>query len=155
MSVALTSPITGAAQTGLTSPTYTIVTDLAPTPQGKQVAVSALGGTQTSVTAHSVSSPFTINFVRPVTYKSLGKPNPVTGVIKDVPRNTYKFIARKGVTPLSGQPFAVAQAVLTLDIPAGADTADPANVRALLSALFGAVAQASAGIGDTTVSGIV
>lgn len=155
MAVALTSPITGAAQTGFTAPTYTIVTDLAPSPQGKQVAVSALGGTQAGVTTHTVSSPFTINFVRPVTYKSLGKPNPTTGVIKDVPRNTYKWICRKGVTPLAGQPYAFAQVSVILDIPAGADTADAPNIRGMLSAAFGAVAQTSAGVGDTTVSGIV
>jgi hypothetical protein len=57
--------------------------------------------------------------------------------------------------PLAGQPFAVGQATLILDIPAGADTADAPNIRALLSALFGAVAQQSAGIGDSMVSGIV
>lgn len=100
MSFAITSPITGAAQTGFTSPTYTVVSDMAPTPQGKQVAVSALGGTQAGVTTHTVSSPFTLNFVRPPVYKTLGKPNPTTGLIKDVPRNTYKFIGRKGVLPL-------------------------------------------------------
>jgi hypothetical protein len=155
MSFAITSPITGAAQTGFTSPTYTVVSDMAPTPQGKQVAVSALGGTQAGVTTHTVSSPFTLNFVRPAVYKSLGKPNPTTGLIKDVPRNTYKFIGRKGVLPLAGQPYAIAQATLTLDIPAGSDTADAANIRGLLSALFGAVAQQSSGTGDTMVSGIV
>ncbi len=155
MSFAITSPITGAAQTGFTSPTYTVVADMAPTPQGKQVAVSALGGTQTGVTTHTVSSPFTLNFVRPPVYKSLGKPNPTTGVIKDVPRNTYKLIVRKGVLPLAGQPFAIAQATLILDIPAGSDTADAANIRGMLSALNGAIAQQSAGMGDTTVSGIV
>jgi hypothetical protein len=47
MSISVTSPITGGAQTGLTSPTYTVVTDTAPPGNpGKQVAVTALGGTQ-------------------------------------------------------------------------------------------------------------
>lgn len=155
MSFALTTPITGGAQTGFTAPTYTHVPDMAPQPTGKQVAVSALGGTQAGVTTHTVSSPFTINFVRPATYKVLGKPNPVTGLIKDVPRNTYKVIVRKGVTPLAGQPFSIMQVTVSIDVPAGADSADAPNVRACLSAAIGALSQQSAGIGDTANSGIV
>lgn len=155
MSFALTSPITGQAQTGLTSPTYTHVTDSAPDITGKQVAVTALGGTQVGVTTHSMSSPFTITFFRPKVFRFLGKPNPTTGLIKDVPRNTFKLITRKGVLPLAGQPFQNMQITTIIDLPAGSDTADAANVRAALSAHFGALVQQSAGVGDTAVSGVV
>lgn len=155
MSFALTSPITGQAQTGLTSPTYTHVTDSAPDITGKQVAVTALGGTQVGVTTHSMSSPFTITFFRPKVFRFLGKPNPTTGLIKDVPRNTFKMITRKGVLPLAGQPFQNMQITTIIDLPAGSDTADAANVRAALSAHFGALVQQSAGVGDTAVSGVV
>ena len=155
MTFALTSPITGLAQTGFTSPTYTHVADAAPDITGKQVAVTALGGTQTGVTAHSMSSPFTLTFFRPKVFRFLGKPNPTTGLIKDVPRNTFKLITRKGVTPLAGQPFANMQITTIIDLPAGADTADAPNVRAALSAHFGALSQQSSGVGDTSVSGIV
>jgi hypothetical protein len=155
MSFALTSPITGQAQTGLTSPTYTHVTDSAPDITGKQVAVTALGGTQTGVTTHSMSSPFTLTFFRPKVFRFLGKPNPTTGLIKDVPRNSFKLITRKGVTPLAGQPFQNMQITTIVDLPAGADTADAVNVRAALSAHFGALVQQSAGVGDTVVSGVV
>jgi hypothetical protein len=155
MSFALTSPITGAAQTGFTSPTYTHVTDSAPDVTGKQVAVTALGGTQAGVTTHSMSSPFTLTFFRPKAFRFLGKPNPTTGLIKDVPRNSFKLITRKGVTVLTGQPFANMQITTVIDIPAGSDTADAANIRAALSAHFGAVAQQTAGVGDTCVSGVV
>lgn len=155
MTFAITSPITGAAQTGFTSPTYTVVDDLAPDSNGKQKAVSALGGTQAGVTTQTTSSPFTLTFVRPKVYKTLGKPNPTTGVVKDVPRNTYKLIGRKGVLPLAGQPYATMQVTVSIDVPAGSDTADAPNVRAALSAMFGAIAQQSAGIGDTVTSGIV
>lgn len=117
MSFALTSPITGQAQTGLTSPTYTHVTDSAPDITGKQVAVTALGGTQTGVTTHSMSSPFTITFFRPKVFRFLGKPNPTTGLIKDVPRNSFKLITRKGVLPLAGQPFRNMQITTTIDLP--------------------------------------
>jgi hypothetical protein len=155
MSFALTSPITGQAQTGFTAPTYTHVTDSAPDISGKQVAVTTLGGTQTGVTTHSMSSPFTLTFFRPKVFRFLGKPNPTTGLIKDIPRNTFKLITRKGVLPLAGQPFQNLQITTTIDLPAGADTADAPNVRAALSAHFGALVQQSSGVGDTAVSGVV
>jgi hypothetical protein len=151
----LTSPITGAAQTGLTSPTYTHIADTAPDVTGKQVAVTALGGTQTGVTTHSIASPFTITVFRPKAFRSLGKANPITGVVKDVPRNTFKVITRKGVTPLAGQPYTNLQITTVVEIPAGADTADAANVRAALSAHLGALSQQSSGLGDTCVSGVL
>lgn len=156
MAINVTSPITGAAQTGLTSPTYTVTADVAPPGNpGEQVAVTALGGTQTGVTAHSVASPFTINFTRPASPRVLGNPNPVTGIVSNVPKNTYKVITRKGVLPLAGQPFQVMNITTTIDVPAGADTADAANIRAALSAHFGALAQQSAGVGDLTINGVL
>lgn len=155
MTVSVTSPVTGAAQTGLTAPTYTVVADIAPDNNGKQWAVTALGGTQTGVTVHSVSSPFTLLFARPKTFRSLGKPNPTTGLVKDVPMNIYRAVARKGVTPLAGQPFALCLGRMEFQIPAGSDSADAPNVRAMQSLLIGAVNQQSAGFGDTTVSGIM
>lgn len=150
-----TSPITGGAQTGLTSPTYTFVSDVAPDANGKQVAVTALGGTQTGVQVHSVASPFTLTFARPKAFKALGQPNPVTGRLPSVPRNTYKIITRKGVVPLAGQPAATMLVTTTIDVPAGSDSYDAANVRAALSAHIGVLNQQSAGIGDTGISGVM
>lgn len=156
MSIAVTSPITGAPQTGFTSPTYTVVADTAPVQNpGKQVVVTALGGTQTGVTTHSVAAPFTINFTRPATLKVLPNPNPVTGVVTPVPSNTYKVIVRKGLLPLAGQPFKVGSITVISEIPAGADTADPANVRALFSAALGAAWQQAAGMGDLAINGVL
>lgn len=155
MAFALTSPITGAAQTGFTSPTYTHVSDTAPDSNGKQVAVTALGGTQTGATAHSVASPFTITFVRPKNLRGLGKPNPVTGLLGSVPRNVYKVITRKGVLPLAGQPYATMLVTTIIEVPAGSDNVDAANIRAALSAHIGALSQQSAGTGDTATSGIM
>jgi hypothetical protein len=155
MAVTFTSPITGAAQTGFTAPTYTHVSDFAPDFNGRQVAVTALGGTQTGATTHSGSSPFTLNVVRPKVMKPLGKANPVTGVIANVPKNTYKFIVRKGMLPLAGQSPAIGIFSLVMDIPAGADVTSPSEIRAALSCLFGAVTQQSAGFGDTLVTSIL
>ena len=154
MSISLSSPITGQAQTGFTSPTYTIVVDVAPDVNGKQWAVSAIGGTQAGVIVHAVSAPFTISAWKPKTNKVLGTPNPVTGVIGSVGRNVYKVITRKGVTPLTGQPSQTMLITTTIEVPAGSDTADAPNVRAALSAHFGSLVQQSAGVGDTVISGV-
>jgi len=155
MAVTLTSPITGLAQTGFTSPTYTHVADVAPDVNGRQVAVTALGGTQTGVTTSSSASPFTITVVRPKVFKFLGKAHPVTGVIANVPKNVFKLITRKGVLPLAGQPYQTMICTTVMEVPAGSDTADAPNVRACLSAHFGSLSQQSAGFGDTAVTGIM
>lgn len=155
MSFNLTSPVTGASQTGFTSPTYTLASDVAPTINGKQMAVTALGGTQAGVLANSVSSPFTVTFFRPASLKVLGQPNPVTGIVNSVPLNVYKVITRKGVTPLAGQPTKTMVITTTIEVPAGSDTADAPNIKAALSAHIGSVNQQSAGIGDTAISGVM
>jgi hypothetical protein len=88
-------------------------------------------------------------------FKSLGKANPVTGLITAVPRNVYKVITRKGVLPLAGQPTTTMLVTTIIEVPAGSDLADAANVRAALSLHLGMLAQQSAGIGDTGVSGVM
>lgn len=154
MSIALTSPVTGGAQTGFTAPTYTVTADTAPDTNGKQWAVTALGGTQAGVTTHGASTPFTITFVRPKVLRTVGLPDPVTGVLRSVARNVYKVIVRKAVLPLAGQSYITSLLEANLSIPAGADAADPANIRAALSLLIGSFNQQSAGLGDTLVTGI-
>lgn len=156
MSLSISSPVTGGAQTGLTSPTYTLATDTAPSNNGKQYAVSAIGGTQTGVdSSSSPSRPFTVTTMRPAVLRQLPPVNGATGVLPSVPNNTYKVIVRKGVTPLAGQASRVLIATLTLDVPAGADVADAPNIRAALSLLIGSIYQISAGIGDTCVTGVI
>jgi hypothetical protein len=43
----------------------------------------------------------------------------------------------------------------TIDVPAGADTADAANIRGALSAHAGGLVQQSAGFGDLTINGVL
>jgi len=156
MSFTLTSPVTGGAQTGFTTPGYTIVPDTAPSNTGKQYAVSALSGTQTGVdTSSSPSRPFTVTLSRPAVLRQLPSLNAVTGILSNVPRNSYKIIVRKGTTSLANQAAQVLNATLQIDVPAGADSNDAANVRAALSLLIGALNQASASIGDTLVTGVI
>jgi hypothetical protein len=154
MSFAPSSPVTGLAQTGLTSPTYTLTADLAPDVNGKQYAVTALGGTQTGVTTHSAQSPFTATYWRPKVAKLLGALG-LNGQYSSVPVNTHKVLTRKGVTVAANQPASVLVIRTEIDVPAGAETYDAANVRAALSCHFGLLSAQSAGIGDTVVSNII
>lgn len=156
MSFTLTSPVTGGAQTGFTSPTYTLVADQAPSNIiGKQYAVSAIGGTQTGVdTSSSPSKPFTITLSRPSVLRTLTAVDPVTGVLRSVPRNVYVIRTRKGVLPLTGQAAVPMQIVTNIEVPAGADSADAPNVRAALSLHIGSINSISASIGDTAVTGV-
>lgn len=149
------SPITGATATGLTSPTYTVTQDTPPNSHSEQLAVTALGGTQTGVVAHSVSSPFTITMERPAQFKQLGQPNPSTGVVASVPRNVYTVRTRKGVLPLAGQASQVMLIETKISVPAGSDNADPLSVRAALSAHVGTLNADSTGISSTITDGIL
>jgi hypothetical protein len=155
MSVTLPSSITGATQTGLTTPGYTTIVDTPVDVNSKQVAVTAITGTQAGVDAHSVARPFTIALSRPKQFQTLGKANPATGVVNSVPRNVYKLLVRKGVTPLAGQASVPALMRCEIEIPAGSDVADPANIRAMISAAIGTLTAISAGLGDTTINGVL
>lgn len=155
MSFAPATPITGAAVTGFTSPTYTHVADVAPNINGKQYAVSALGGTQANVEVNTVSKPFTISFFRPSTLRTLPQANPVTGVIKNVPMNTYKLITRKGALPAANQVSITARVTTTIEVPAGTDTYEPEDIKAMLSAHFGVGWAQASGIADTVISGVI
>jgi hypothetical protein len=155
MSISLTT-VTGAAQTGFTSPTYTIATDIYPGGvNGRQYAVTAVGGTQTGVRAHSVSDPFTISFTRPTSPKALQSASPVTGRYGNIPKNSYSVIVRKGANYAVNQAPEMALVRCYFEVPAGADAYDPANIRAMNSLLIGAMSQQASGWGDTQVSGIL
>lgn len=149
------TPITGSAQTGLTSPTYTIVSDQNPDNNGKQVYVSALGGTQSGVLAHTVASPFTCSMFRPRVLKTLQPVNPVTGVLRSVPMNVYKAITRKGVLPLAGQSAKTAHITSEFAIPAGSDLADNLSLRAMISCHIGLLTQLSNELGNSVTTGTI
>lgn len=155
MSFAPSTPVAGAAVTGLTNPTYTIAVDVAPSINGKQYAVTALGGTQTGVDINTVSKPFTLSFFRPAQLKVLPQANPVTGIVKNVPLNTYKLITRKGVSPALNQSTMVARITTIIEVPAGSDTYEPEDLRAMISAHFGTGWAQASGIADTVITGVI
>lgn len=153
MTVSLSSPITGTAQTGLTSPTYTVVDFTAPDVNGKSKAVTALGGTQTGVDVHSGPRPFTLSFWWPKIWKLLGFPDR-NGNVRSEGFNVVKLVTRKGVTPFLNMPSRTMVITTSVEVPVGAEAADAANVRAALSAHIGGLSQVSSGFGDTAVTGL-
>lgn len=156
MSVSVTSPATGAPQTGLTTPTYTLVEDTPPNSHSVQYAVTVNGGTQSGVEVHKVSEPFTLTIERPAQLRAVGVPNPTTGVISNVPNNVYKLRVRKGVqVDASGDNFRVAMAEMKISVPAGSDINAKANVRAMLSLIFGVGWDSSQDFGQLIVDGIL
>lgn len=141
MSISL-STITGAAVTGLTSPTYTPTADIAPAPNGKRWLVTALGGTQTGVAVHSAANPFSIDFWKPTVIRLLGALNSITGVILgQVPNNNYKVVIRKGVLVAASNPRKVATIRIESSIPAGSPEASAADLAALYSCAAGVLNQ--------------
>lgn len=155
MTISVTSPVTGSAQTGLTNPTYTLTVDTPPNAQSKQWAVTALGGTQTSVDVHSASKPFTLTAMRPANIRVAPIPNPTTGVMGPAPRNVYSVMVRKGLTPGVNQNPQISVFRVDFSVVSGADLVDPEDIRAAVSLLIGALNQQSAGIGDTLVSALL
>jgi len=155
MAIAISSPLPGASVPGFTSPTYTCVGDMAPNAAaGKQVAISAVGGTQVGVTSHTISSPFTLTVERPTTLRQV----PVvgaSGVLGSVPRNKFVVRTRKGVTPAANQQAQVMMIETIISVPAGSDTYDAANVKAAISAHLGLLAQQSSGLADTVLTAIL
>lgn len=154
MSWSLTTPITGSAQAGFTSPTYIIVLDTYPGVNGKQYAVTALGGTQAGVRVHSVSDPFTVSGGRPTSLRSLPAMNG-NGGYSSVPRNVYFQSVRKGVNIAANQPPQTATWNYRCDIPAGADAYDSANIRAGTSLSAGSIWVSSSGFADMLCNGVL
>ncbi|DAD50063.1 coat protein [ssRNA phage Zoerhiza.1_9] len=155
MSIVLTTPVTGGAQTGFTSPTYTIVQDNSVDGNVKRWIVTALGGTQTGVRAHSVSDEFSITIVKPKVMKMI---QAFSSLLPNTFRpafNRYWIIVRKGGIPASGLVAVPMVWRCSIDIPAGGDNYDAANVRGGLSMFIGSLNQVSSGIGDTLCNGVL
>lgn len=147
------SAYAGVGITGLTGG-ITTAADTAPQYNGKQYSINATGLTGLSgVVAHSLSTPHTINMVRPITYRLLPTVNPVTGILRNVPKNTFTLIHRKSVVPLAGQAPAMAIERTSWEIPAGSETADLANLKAMYQSGLLVRADQKNGIMDVFVTG--
>lgn len=153
MTLSVTSPVTGQAVTGLTSPTYTLGEDVALTPNALQYGVTALGGTQTGVAVGSVDEPFTCTLVRPISWKT--SINMKVG--STPPMNRISVITRKSVQLRDNQDnvvYAVARITTTYDVPVGSQVWDAASLKALESLHIGVLSQKANGIIDTYETGL-
>lgn len=150
------SVITGPTTvTGLTNPTWTYTSDsVAPLPNSKQYAVTAIGGTQTGVTVHSIGNPFYARFTKPAIYKILANPN-VSGVIKAFPKNYYELLTVKGVLPLANQPIQQFPIRTSFGLPAGADVADPVVVASAIASHAALLWQLAEELRKSVLTGIV
>lgn len=148
------SSITGGAQTGVTSPTFTVATDTPPAINAAKKVITAYSGAGLTVSANSASKPFDATFSKPVTLKSLPAANPVSGLRGQIPNNQYKLVVRKGGLAESGVPVSMV-CRLTIDVPAGMETYNPDEVRACVSFLVGLLNEESADISDTLLTGVV
>lgn len=148
------SSITGGAQTGLTTPTYTLAADLAPDAASRAYVVTALGGTQTNVRSSTAGDPFTA-LIRRGRYQSIPPKNPVTGAYGNVPLNRIEVLCQKGVYIDSSNTLRTARIRVIAELPAGCEAADPANVRALASFMIGLLSEESQDYGDTLITGIL
>lgn len=151
----LTTPITGAAVTGLTTPTYTIAADVPPNPFSKQFAITGIGGTQTGVDAGMTASrPWTFTFGRPQNIKQLNAVDS-NNVLRSVPMNVYTSRLRKGLTVLSGQPSKTSSIATEFAVPAGSDIADVPNIRAMVSCWVGGHVQAANNLVSLFTTGVM
>lgn len=154
MSASITSPVTGAAQTGFTSPTYTVVEQSSgPNAHSRQWIVTACGGTQSGVDPHSISNPFTVTLQSPATLKGVAQPNGVTGILGQQPRNKYTMRVRKGGVPLAGQAEQIVLFEGNWFVPAGVDSAEPNSIRAVCSILGGILSADGDTIADSMTTG--
>jgi hypothetical protein len=148
------SSITGTAQTGLTNPTYTLVEDFAPSANSRQLAVSALGGTQSNVRANTAGDPFTLT-IRKSPYKAIPPKNPTNGSYGNVPLNRVELLFRKGFKIDSAGVIKPGNIRIISELPAGCETNDAINIKALVSFLIGVLSEEADEYSDSLISGIL
>lgn len=139
----LSSPITGMAQTGLTTPTFTLTTDAGISPNQKQWLITALGGTQTGVSAHKVDSPFLVSYTKPSSPKAIPREfMTASGPIGNIPKNVYRLFGRKQVLVNGSYGTAPCDMEITFRVPVGATVQDLTSIKSLISMMGGALTQA-------------
>jgi hypothetical protein len=69
--------------------------------------------------------------------------------------NTYKLITRKGVQPASNQTTMTARITTIIEVPAGSDSYEPEDIRAMISSHFGVGWAQADGISQTVLTGVL
>lgn len=156
MSLTVPGTITGAAVSGLTSPTYTVSPDSSG-PDYKAYVVTACGGTQTGVVAHSNNMPFRITIRRPKTLKVPGARSSSTGAYLQTGKNQYEVVIAKGVNLLSGMSgyqYENIVARVSIGVPAACGN-DLPQVKAMCSILGGILNSLASGFVDFTQDSVL
>lgn len=151
-----TSPVTGSPISGFTSPTYTLTPDTAQSQNERQWVVSAIGGTQPQVVAHTSDRPFTIRTKRPKVIKTL-KPNgygvggiPLYG---SVPINVYDILVNTRAPIDSSGNLGAIRVRLQIEAAAGIPTYGTNQLAGVLSCLLGAATAQISGLVDNVKLG--
>jgi hypothetical protein len=157
MAISPSSPLTGSAITGLTTPTYTLTSDTPPDVNAKAWVVTALGGTQTGVSVHKNEMPFRVIVRRPKVVKTPSARNTVTGQYVNAGKNEYSITIVKGVNILNGMSntqYENIVAKLTLAVPIAMGN-DEVQLSALASFLGGFITNQIQGIKDTSLNSVL
>lgn len=146
--------VTGTGQTGFTSPTYTLTQGTAPTQAGKQGLVTALGGTQPGVSVNSPLIPFRLNLITPLNIRSAAPQRSNANQLIANNRNKWLFIGAKGglLIPASNI-YGQMDVKFECNIPAGMETASPAEIRAFWSLFGGWASSKSSEWAETMIAG--
>lgn len=158
MALSLTT-VTGAACTGLTSPTYTMTQQSAGATE-KVYFVSAVGGTQNGVAVHSNELPFKFYSRVPARFKIPGARSQSTGMYVGPGagrKNEIVLGMVKGVNlldGLSGYQYDTINGQLNIRLPAAVGN-DPEQIAAFLSAFAGILWANASGIYDMTRNGVL
>lgn len=147
--------VTGAPNTGLTTPTYTLSLDKAPTYLGIQHAVTSLGGTQTGVSTNSPLLPFTVNLIRPASLKQLAAIRTGSNQLLSNNRNKWRMVFRKGCLLAASPVYGQANVGIDFDLPAGMEVTASPELRALMSLIGGILNSNAVGLTDSFATGVV
>jgi len=67
----------------------------------------------------------------------------------------YKFITRKGAAPAVNQSIMVPKITTIIEVPAGVDTYEPEEIRAMISCHFGIGWEQASGMTVTVLTGVL
>lgn len=137
-----------------TSTALNLQSDIAPSLNARQFAITSITNPPLDCRTTHNGDPFTVTGVKPANYrfKVYGK----DGVLKAVPKNTYKLITRKGVKVESGPEPKTEVAVITttIDVPSGSEVSDPNNLVMAIASHIGALSSERLEIIKSVIVGV-
>jgi len=150
----LSGPTTATTAGLLTAATYSFIPDMANDARSKVYVVSAIGGTQPGVNAHTADLPKLIVFKKPANWAVLGGYSATTGRWARVPKNTFRVVGKIGVLVAAGQ-TEIMTLGLDIPIPAGALSYDQANTEAGIVMFLQGIINQLPGFIATTKTGLM